>query len=130
MNPNKENNLNTVLFSTQEYYKEAIRVSKNTQEMAKEENPLLKFTPDTFHINEAKKPSDKVTKTETDTKKLDKPAFFAYFRKKQLYDLEVEDAIQAQQALEKEMLHKAYKVVNKDDMKKLPDNYIKTRYVN
>lgn len=128
-NPSKENNYRTILFSTQEYYKEALRVSKMPNEMDKDENPLLKFTPDTFNINTSKKPKLKPAPSITVEKKLQKPGFCAYFREKQLYELKVEDVTLARQALEDEMLQKAYKVVNKDDLKKLPESYIKTRYV-
>ena len=127
--PSKENNRNTILFSTQEYYKEALRISKNMAQMDKDENPLLKFTPDTFHINATKKPKQNNTKASSVHKKPEKPVFSAYFREKMLYELKVEDATLAREAMEKEMLQKAYKVINKDDLAKLPDEYIKTRYV-
>lgn len=130
VNPSTTNSYKTILFSTQEYYKEALRVSKKMDEMDQDENPLVKFTPDTFNINTLKKPKLKNITNVQSNKKAEKPVFCAYFREKPLYDIKVEDAMLAREVLENEIHQKAYKVVNKDDLKKLPDAYIATRYVN
>lgn len=129
VNKSKENQYNTFLFTTQQYFKEAVRISKSTSEMDKEVNPILKFTPDTFNINEQMLSGKKTEKPTIKPIVTNKQGFVTYFREMNLFDLKSRDAIVSRQALDKEILDKAYKTLDKENMKQLSNDYIKTRYV-
>lgn len=129
VNGKKNSQYKTYLFTTQQYFKEAVRISKSVSEMDKEINPILKFTPDTFNLNNQMISSTKKEgKMEID-KRQNKPVFVTYFRDQDLSDLKSRDATISRQALEKELLDKAYKCTDKENNKFLPEDYIRTRYV-